>query len=115
MLIQGVFPDRLKYATVIPLYKRGEQREYVELQTGITFDIFFLRYLKRILLHCSKYKILSNEQYGFRSGLKTEDAIYKLTTEILKSMNNKLPVGGIFFAIWRRHSTVWIMGFCCLN
>jgi hypothetical protein len=29
--------------------------------------------------------------------LKTDYAIYKLTTEILSAMNNKLLVGGIFF------------------
>ena len=50
----------------------------------------------RILKHITKYNILSTEQYGFRVGLKTENAIYKLTTEILNVMNNKLLVGGIF-------------------
>jgi len=40
--------------------------------------------------------ILSNEQYGFRIGLKTDNGIYKLTTQILNAMNNKLLVGGIF-------------------
>jgi hypothetical protein len=50
----------------------------------------------RILKHLTKYNILSKEQYGFRTGLKTDDAIYKVTTEILNSMNSKLLVGGIF-------------------
>jgi hypothetical protein len=36
------------------------------------------------------------EQYGFRSGLRTDNATYKLTTEFLNAMNNKLLVGGIF-------------------
>ena len=43
----------------------------------------------------TKYNILSTEQYGFRVGLRTDNATYKLTTEILNDMNNKL-VGGIF-------------------
>jgi hypothetical protein len=50
----------------------------------------------RILKHPTKYNILSFEQYGVRIGLETDIAIYKLTTEILNSMNNKLLVGGIF-------------------
>jgi len=37
-----------------------------------------------------------NEQYGFRLGLRTDNTTYKLTTEILNAMNNKLLVGGIF-------------------
>jgi len=51
---------------------------------------------RRILKHLIKYNILSTEQYGFRLGLGTDNATYKLTTEILNAMNNKLLVGGIF-------------------
>ena len=36
------------------------------------------------------------EQYGFRIGLKTDNAICKQTTEILNAISNKLLVGGIF-------------------
>jgi hypothetical protein len=52
--------------------------------------------LTRISTHFSKNNILSSEQYGFIAGLRTDDAIYKLTTEILNSMNSKLAVGGTF-------------------
>ena len=51
---------------------------------------------RRILKHLAEYNILSNEQYGFREGLRTDNATYKLTTDILNAMNNKLLVGGIF-------------------
>jgi hypothetical protein len=50
----------------------------------------------RILKHLTKHNILSSEQYGFRIGLKTDNAIYKLTTVSLNVMNNKLLAGGIF-------------------
>jgi len=50
----------------------------------------------RILKHLTNYNILNTEQYGFRLGLRTDSATYKLTTEILNAMNNKLLVGGIF-------------------
>jgi len=51
---------------------------------------------RRILKHLIKYNILSTEQYGFRVGLRTDNATYKLKTEILNAMNNKLLVGRIF-------------------
>jgi len=51
---------------------------------------------RRIFKHLTKYNILSIEQYGFRVGFRTDNATYKLTTEILNAMNNKLQVGGIF-------------------
>jgi hypothetical protein len=37
------------------------------------------------------------EQYGFRTKSTTDKATYTLTNEILKSLNNKLIVGGIFY------------------
>jgi hypothetical protein len=40
--------------------------------------------------------VLSIEQCGFRLGLKTDNTIYKLTTEILNAMSNELLVGGVF-------------------
>jgi hypothetical protein len=51
---------------------------------------------RRILKHLTNYNILSTEQYGFRLGLRTDNATCKLTTEILNAMNTKLLVGGIF-------------------
>ena len=50
----------------------------------------------RILRHLTKYNILRTEQHRFGTKLKTNRATYKLTTEILNAMNNKLIVGGIF-------------------
>ena len=45
-----------------------------------------------MLKHLTKYNILSNEKYGFRIGLKTDNAIYQLN-----AMNTQLLVRGI---IW---------------
>jgi hypothetical protein len=57
--------------------------------------IFEMVMQTRILKHLTKYNILSTEQYGFRIGLGTDNAIYKLK-QILSAMNNKLLVGGNF-------------------
>jgi len=51
---------------------------------------------RRTLKHLTKHNIISTEQYGFRVGYRTDSATYRLTTEILNAMNNKLLVGGIF-------------------
>jgi len=47
--------------------------------------------------HLNKYKILANEQFGFRPDSTTNNAIYKLVNETLNALNSKLIVGGIFF------------------
>jgi len=41
--------------------------------------------------------ILVTEQYGFREGISTEDAAFRLTDSVFKSINQKIHVGGIFF------------------
>jgi len=50
----------------------------------------------RIYAHVVLNKILTNEQYGFRSGLSADTASYTLIHEILSALNNKHTVGGIF-------------------
>jgi len=105
MLFWGVFPDRLKlkHTIIKQLHKndgRGEVSNYRPVSLLISFSKIFETVMqRRILKHFTNYNILSTEQYGFRLGLRTNNANYKLTTEILNAMNNKLLVGGIFFVI----------------
>ena len=49
----------------------------------------------RLLKHLTDNNILVEEQYGFRTNLKTDNAIYiyHLSNEILNALNNKLSAG----------------------
>jgi hypothetical protein len=40
--------------------------------------------------------ILLPEQFGFRKGISTENATFKLTGRVLKSLNKEMHVGGAF-------------------
>jgi hypothetical protein len=51
---------------------------------------------KRLDNHMISNNILAKEHYGFRSNTSTEKAIYQLTNNILKALDNKYLVGGIF-------------------
>ena len=99
-LFKGIFPDRLKFSVIKPLYKKGNKQDtsnYRPISLLTSFSKIFEKVmLNRLLTHLTKFSILSNEQYGFRTKLTTENATYKLTNEILNAMNNKLIVGGIF-------------------
>jgi hypothetical protein len=46
------------------------------------------------LLECNN--ISAEEQFAFRTKSTTSMSIYKLTTENLKALNNKMVVSGIF-------------------
>jgi hypothetical protein len=50
----------------------------------------------RLSHHMHTNIILVLEQSGFRKGVSTEDVAFKLTDNVLKSINQKMYVGGIF-------------------
>ena len=43
-----------------------------------------------------RYNILAKEQYRFRNNLSTEKTIYHLTNNILRALDRKMWVAGIF-------------------
>ena len=61
----------------------------------------------RLLKHLTDHNILSKEQYGFRTKLKTDNATYQLTNKILNALNNNLLIGSI--------SCVLETAFDCVN
>ena len=44
----------------------------------------------RLTEHFNTNNLLVGNQFGFRKGTATEDAIFKLTNEILEALNNKI-------------------------
>jgi histidinol phosphatase-like enzyme len=58
--------------------------------------IMKLRMYVRLLQHIEANDILATEQSGFRPGASTEKASYRLTEEIVKALNNRMMVAGIF-------------------
>ena len=93
MFFWSVFPDRLKFAIIKPIHKNDDRCEVsnyrpVLLLTSFS-KIFDTVMQRRILKHLTKCNILNTEQYGFRVGLRTDNATYKPITEILNAMNNK--------------------------
>jgi hypothetical protein len=50
----------------------------------------------RLSHHMHTNNILIPEQFGFRQGKSTDNAAFKLTNSVLKSVNRKLHVGGMF-------------------
>lgn len=97
-LKQGIFPDRLKFAIVKPLYKKGDKEDVnnyrpISLLTALS-KIFEKIMYSRVVSHICKNDILSKCQFGFQKGLSTDHAIYTFTDLIVNSLNNgKRPIG----------------------
>jgi hypothetical protein len=96
----GIFPTRLKYSQIVPLFKKGNKQEltnYRPISLLISFSKIFEKVMyKRLYDHATHYKILANEQYGFKNNHSTHKAIYHLTNNILKALDDNQLVGGIF-------------------
>jgi hypothetical protein len=95
-----LFPERLKYAIITPVYKKGDKLLTANYRL-ISLLKFFSKILEK-LIYSRLYKqictnnIIVKEQYGFRINSSTEVASYDVINEILKAINNRLLVGGIF-------------------
>ena len=102
----GIFPDRLKTAVVKPLHKKGDKfniSNYRPISLLPTFSKIFEKAMySRLNQHLYTNNILVPEQYAFRKVMSTEDAAFRLTDSVLKALNQKLNVGGIFFVIYQR-------------
>jgi Notch-like protein len=100
VLSDGVFPDRLKYATFIPVFKKGDRKDqcnYRPISILTSFNKIFEKVMySRLVQHLNDHNILSKYQYCFRAKLGTDNAIFNLITEILHSLNHKSMIGGIF-------------------
>ena len=109
-LSSGIFPDRLKYAIVKPIYKKGNRQDisnYRPISLLTTFSKIFERLIfNRLSAHFETTGILVREQYGFRNKHSTEQATFSLINSILTALNNSQIVGGIFCDIQKAFDCV---------
>jgi len=60
----------------------------------------------RLMDYLNSNNLLNSQQFGFRKRLSTDDAIFKLSHEILNALNNKVIVGSIFFDLAKAFHSV---------
>ena len=96
----GVFPAWLKYAVVIPLYKKGDVANMANYRPisllPVFSNVFEQSVYYRLNQHLRANSILATEQYRFRKGLSIEHATFSLTENVLMAWNKKIHIGGIF-------------------
>ena len=96
----GIFPTWLKFSQVVPIIKKSDKDKltnYRPISLLTSFSKIFEKVIyKRLDNHMLFNNILAKEQYGFRNNTSTEKAMYQLTNNILKALDNKYLVGGIF-------------------
>lgn len=106
----GVFPNCLKRAIIHPIYKGGD-RSCVDNYRPISVLSSLSKILEKILnknlrSFLERYKIIADNQYGFRSGVSTEDAVLDLTQSIARTLDSKKKCLGIFLDLSKAFDTV---------
>ena len=109
-LKNGIFPDNMKLAEIIPLYKKGE-KFYMENYRPISLLITISKLLekcvyKRLYGFLDKNKILYKKQYGFRSNHSCEQAIQDLCSHILINKEKELITTVIYLDLSKAFDTL---------
>jgi len=99
-LSSSVFPERLKYVIIEPVYKKSDKlltTKYRPISLLTSFSKIFEKLIySNLYKHICTYTILVKEQYVFRLNSSTETASYNIINETLKAMNNRFSVREIF-------------------
>ena len=107
---QGVFPKELKPANVLPLYKTDDPflfNNYRPVSVlSILSKVFERIMYSRMLEYLETYKILINNQFGFRKYHSTYMALMVLMNEWITSLENGESVIGVFLDFSKAFDTV---------
>lgn len=97
---QEVFPDQLKIAKVLPVYKKGCRtniKNYRPISLLPTISKIFERVIKvRLVRHLQENNILSKRQFGYQTNIGTNDAMEALIDDVTTNLNNHRKVAGLF-------------------
>lgn len=109
-LREGKFHSKLKQALIIPLYKDDERDEFtnhrpISLLNSIS-KVFEKIIHSQIYRYLVNNKILSENQFGFRSKHSTEHALFKFVNNLQTKTNNKKLTAAIFIDLSKAFDTV---------
>ena len=109
-IASGCFPDMMKIAEVIPLYK-GKEEDNVVNYRPVSLLMTISKVLEKIIYNrlykfLLKHNILYDSQYGFRSKHSCEDAILEMVDRLLQAWNVDNHCAGIFLDLFKVFDTL---------
>ena len=107
---EGTFPNLLKFANVIPVFKNGDNLDYnnyrpISLISNIGKLIEKI-VQKRLYSFLEKNSLLFKQQYGFRNKLSINHAFIDITNRIQEACDNGQYACGIYLDFKKALDTV---------
>ena len=106
----GVVPNILKVSQVTPVYKSGDVTNPGNYRP-ISVLSPFSKILEKLVYNqlydfLEKHNILYRNQFGFRKGHSTEQAIFEITDTLKQALDKKLVTCGVFLDFSKAFDTV---------
>lgn len=106
----GTFPNNMKTAKVVPLFKSGCKKTFSNYRPISLLPQFSKilekLYSKRLVKFLDKYKILCESQFGFRNARSTALALGELIEEVTDSIDNQDFTLGVFIDLKKAFDTI---------
>ena len=108
--LEGIFPDVFKRADVIPVYKKGDKKDINNYRPISLLPLFSKIYERcianRVLCFVTRFSLISKEQFGFRKGLSTVDAMIDYSAYICRELEKRNHIVGVFIDYCKAFDTV---------
>ena len=99
-LMTGIFPNRLKYAIILLIHKKGDKlimSNYKPISLLLSCSkILETIMFNRLYQYVHTNEILAPEQFGLRKESNIEKTVFSLTDSVLSSLNIWQKTAGIF-------------------
>ena len=97
---QGIFPEQLKITNVIPLYKSDDSMSFNNYRPVsvlcVLSKIFEKIMYNRVTAFLERFKILHDNQYGFRKKSSTHVALLTFIDKVIEAIENGEYAIGVF-------------------
>ena len=108
---QGVFPDAYKIAKVIPLFKKGGDKDSLDSYRPISLLPALGKLLEklisvRVVRFFDAYDLFSPHQFGFRAKFSTDYAIIDIYEKLLSNLDKGLSTCAVFLDLAKAFDSV---------
>ena len=105
-----IFPDALKLARIIPIFKKGDLLQYnnyrsISLRSNISKVMEKFAH-QRLYISLENNNVLYDKQLSFRNKPSTMYALIKITEKIREVLNKKNFACGIFIDLQKAFDTI---------